>query len=141
MTEQPAPATAEIVPPVAASGEDRVLPGVVYVLYLVGLANGLTILLGLILAYLMRGTAGPMAHSHYSYLIRTVWMSIGWFLIGALLAAFGLPLSFILVGIPALMLGVFIMGAVGVWFAVRCIVGLVYLSKGEAHPRPATWLL
>jgi uncharacterized membrane protein len=23
-----------------------------------------------------------------------------------------------------------------IWYAVRCIVGLVYLSRGEAHPRP-----
>jgi uncharacterized membrane protein len=28
------------------------------------------------------------------------------------------------------------MGAIGVFFVVRCIMGLVYLLKGEAYPRP-----
>jgi len=141
MTDQAAPTTAETVPPAGAAGEDRVLPGAIYVLYLVGLANGLTILLGLILAYLVKDTAGPKNQSHYEFLIRTVWMSIGWFLIGILLCVFGGVLSVILIGIPALMLGIFILGAVGVWFAVRCVMGLVYLARDEAHPRPKTWLV
>jgi uncharacterized membrane protein len=141
MTDQAAPTTAETLPPAAAAGEDRVLPGAIYVLYLVGLANGLTILLGLILAYLVKDTAGPKNQSHYDFLIRTVWMSIGWFLIGILLCVFGGVLSVILIGIPALMLGIFILGAVGVWFAVRCVMGLVYLARDEAHPRPKTWLV
>jgi uncharacterized membrane protein len=141
MTDQAAPTTAENLPPAAAAGEDRVLPGAIYVLYLVGLANGLTILLGLILAYLVKDTAGPKNQSHYDFLIRTVWMSIGWFLIGILLCVFGGVLSVILIGIPALMLGIFILGAVGVWFAVRCVMGLVYLARDEAHPRPKTWLV
>jgi uncharacterized membrane protein len=141
MTDQPAPTAADVAPPAAAAGEDRILPGLVYVLYLVGLANGVTILLGLILAYLMKGSAGPKAATHYDFIIRTFWMSIGWFAIGALLALFGGILSIILIGIPALMLGIFIMGAVGIWFAVRCVLGLVYLGKEEAYPRPNTWLV
>ena len=39
------------------------------------------------------------------------------------------------------MLFLFLWGVVGVWFAVRCIVGLVYLSQGEAYPRPNSWLI
>lgn len=141
MTDQAATTPADMVSPAADAGEDRTLPGVVYVLYLVGLVNGLTIVLGLILAYLMKGTAGPKAESHYDYLIRTVWMSIGLFLVGGLLFVMGLPLSIILIGIPALVAGAVIMGATGVWFAIRCIVGLVYLGRDEAHPRPKTWLI
>ena len=38
-------------------------------------------------------------------------------------------------------LGAFIMGAVWLWFAIRCAVGLIYLSQGEAYPRPQTWLI
>jgi len=54
------------------------------------------------------------------------------------LPAFALKL---LIGIPAVMLGVFIMGAVGVWFAVRCVLGVIYLARGEAYPRPMNWLI
>jgi uncharacterized membrane protein len=29
-----------------------------------------------------------------------------------------------------------IMGGAGIWYGVRCVVGLVFLSRGEAYPRP-----
>ncbi|MDP1616289.1 hypothetical protein [Phenylobacterium sp.] len=125
----------------AAPSEDRTMPAVVYGLYLLGLANGITILIGLIIAYANRGGAGPMMASHYTFLIRTFWLSIGWFVIGGVMVLFGIPLSIVLIGIPAVMLGVFIMGAVGVWFAVRCVLGVIYLARGEAYPRPNNWLI
>ena len=125
----------------ATPSEDRTMPAVVYGLYLLGLANGLTILIGLIIAYANRGGAGPVMASHYTFQIRTFWLSIGWFVIGGVMVLFGIPLSIVLIGIPAVMLGVFIMGAVGVWFAVRCVLGVIYLARGEAYPRPHNWLI
>ncbi|KQZ06292.1 hypothetical protein ASD21_01275 [Caulobacter sp. Root1455] len=121
--------------------EDKILPIVVYALYLLGFTNGLTFLVGLIVAYVNRETAGPINASHYTFAIRTFWMSIGWFLIGAAMFFFGLILAVLLIGIPMLMVGGAIMGAIGVFFAARCIMGLVYLLKGEAYPRPTTWLI
>ena len=79
--------------------------------------------------------------SHYTFLIRTFWLSIGWFVIGGLLLLFGIPLSFVLIGIPAVLLGAFIMGVVWIWFAVRCVLGVIYLARGEAYPRPLNWLI
>ena len=117
------------------------MPAVVYGLYLLGLANGLTILIGLIIAYANRSGAGPIMASHYTFQIRTFWLAIGWFVIGGVMVLFGIPLSIVLIGIPAVMLGVFIMGAVGVWFAVRCVLGVIYLARGEAYPRPNNWLI
>ncbi|MEH6677346.1 DUF4870 family protein [Phenylobacterium sp.] len=127
--------------PAAAPSEDRTMPAVVYGLYLLGLANGLTILIGLIIAYANRSGAGPIMASHYTFQIRTFWLAIGWFVIGGVMVLFGIPLSIVLIGIPAVMLGVFIMGAVGVWFAVRCVLGVIYLARGEAYPRPNNWLI
>ena len=127
--------------PAAAPSEDRTMPAVVYGLYLLGLANGLTILIGLIIAYANRAGASPMMASHYTFQIRTFWLAIGWFVIGGVMVLFGIPLSIVLIGIPAVMLGVFIMGAVGVWFAVRCVLGVIYLARGEAYPRPNNWLI
>ncbi|MBA4793471.1 hypothetical protein [Phenylobacterium sp.] len=124
-----------------ATSEDRTLPAVVYGLYLLGLANGLTILIGLVLSYASRGSAGPVMATHHTFLIRTFWLSIGWFIIGGLLLLFGIPLSLVLVGIPAVLLGVFIMGAVGIWFVIRCVMGVIYLARGEPYPRPYNWLI
>ncbi|WP_165190586.1 DUF4870 family protein [Caulobacter soli] len=121
--------------------EDKVLPIVVYALYLLGFTNGLTFLVGLIVAYLNRETAGPINASHYTFAIRTFWLSIWWFIIGLALFLVGLALAVLLIGIPLLIAGGTIMGAIGVFFVVRCIMGLVYLLKGEAYPRPRTWLI
>lgn len=122
------------------SDEDKVLPIVVYALYLLGFSNGLTFLVGLIVAYVNRDAAGPINASHYTFAIRTFWLSIGWFLIGGALFLIGLVLAVLLIGIPVMIVGGAIMGAVGVWFAVRTILGLIHLLRGEAYPRPQAWL-
>ena len=120
---------------------DKTLPMVAYVLYLLTFASGFTVFIGLIIAYANRATAGPKMESHYTFMIRTFWLSIWWFIIGGLLCLFGGVFSLILVGIPFLMLGIFICSVVGIWFAVRCIIGLLHLSRGEAYPRPMNWLI
>lgn len=121
--------------------EDKVLPAVVYGLYLLGFTNGLTFIVGLIVAYVNRDTAGPINESHYTFAIRTFWLSIALFLIGALLLAFGIPLSLLLIGIPMMIAGGAIIGAVSLWFVVRCVMGITYLVRGEAYPRPLSWLI
>ncbi|HKR88397.1 MAG TPA: hypothetical protein VJS38_09485 [Phenylobacterium sp.] len=119
--------------------EDRTMPAVVYALYLLGLVNGLTVLLGLILAYANRGGAGARMRSHYTFLIRTCWLWLAWMIIGALLLAVGIPLSFVLVGIPMAALGWAIVGLDHVWFAARVILGVIYLARDEPYPRPYSW--
>ncbi len=121
--------------------EDKVLPIVVYALYLLGFTNGLTFLAGLIVAYVSRETAGPINASHYTFAIRTFWMSIWWFLAGLALFLVGLALAVVLIGIPMLIAGGTIMSLFSVFLVVRTIMGLVYLLKGEAYPRPTTWLV
>ena len=130
----------EAVTPVAQP-EDRTMPAVVYGLYLLGLANLITVFIGLIIAYANRGSAGPDMASHYTFLIRNIWQSIWWFVIVGVMVLFGIPLSLVLVGIPIVVLGAFIMGAVWLWFAIRCVVGVIYLARGESYPRPMNWLI
>ncbi len=125
----------------AKPDEDRTMPAVVYGHYMLALVSLVTVFIGLIIAYANRSSAGPVLASHYTFQIRTFWLSIGWFLIGSLLLVFGIPLSFVLIGIPAVILGVFIMGVIWIWFAVRCVVGVIYLARGEAYPRPLNWLI
>jgi len=123
------------------AAEDRTMPGVVYGLYLLGIANGLTVLLGLILAYAQRGGAGPRMRSHYTFLIRTCWLWLAWIVIGILLITVGLPLSLVLLGLPLLAIGWAIVGLVHIWFALRAILGVIYLARDEAYPRPYSWFL
>jgi len=121
--------------------EDRTMPAVVYGLYLLGLASGFTILIGVIVAYARRGDAGPRMETHYTFQIRSFWLSIGWFLIGAAMIFWGAIFSVVLVGLPFFALGWLIVGLVGAWFTLRAIVGVIYLARDEAYPRPRAWLL
>ena len=128
-------------PALAAPAEDRVLPAIIYGLYLLGPVNGLTAVIGLVLAHMNRAGAPPRAQSHYIFLIRTFWLTIGWAILGGLLVLFGLPLSFVLVGIPFLVVGWIILSLVGVWFILRTVVGVIYLARDEAYPRPFALIL
>ncbi|HEY4031442.1 MAG TPA: hypothetical protein VGM25_13920 [Caulobacteraceae bacterium] len=120
--------------------DDRTLPLVVYALYLLGLVNGLTVLIGLVIAYANRERAGPAMESHYTFQIRTFWIAIAWWIIAGILFLWGIPLSLILVGVPLLVAGGLILAMTHIWFALRCILGLIYVSRGDAYPRPRTWL-
>lgn len=124
-----------------ATVEDRTLPTIVYGLYLLGLVNGLTILIGLVIAYASRSSAGPRMASHYTFLIYTFWIGlIASILVGAVLL-FGIVLSFVLIGIPFVVLAGLAGCAIGVWFVIRCVVGLIHLSRGDAYPRPTNLVI
>lgn len=121
--------------------EDKVLPAVVYGLYLLGFTNGLTFIVGLIVAYVSRDRAGPVNESHFTFAIRSFWLSIAGFLLGLALVLVGIPLSLLLIGIPMMIVGGLILGAISLWFIARCIAGIYYLSRSEPYPRPLSWLI
>lgn len=121
--------------------EDKVLPAVVYGLYLLGFTNGLTFFIGLIVAYVSRDSAGPVNASHFTFAIRSFWLSIAIFVLGLAIFLVGLPLSLVLIGIPMLVFGGLVMGGISLWFIARCIAGIYYLSRSEPYPRPLSWLI
>ncbi|MDO8297095.1 MAG: hypothetical protein Q7T19_11740 [Caulobacter sp.] len=121
--------------------EDRVLPAAVYALYLLSLPSAwVAVLIGLVLAYANRDTAGPRMASHYQFLIQTFWKSIWWAAIGLVLVIVGGIFSVLLIGIPVLIAGGLILAGVHIWFYVRVAVGLIYLVQDEPYPRPDAWL-
>ncbi len=127
---------------VAVASEDKTLPIVTYALFLLSfVTGGVTGIVGLILAYANRPTASPAVASHYTFLIRTFWIGLAAIIAGVSLVIWGAIFSFILIGIPFLIVGKLMLALLGVWFAVRCVVGLVKLSRDEAYPRPQAWLI
>ena len=114
------------VPP--ALQDDKTMPLVVYVLYLVALLSvGATAVVGVILAYVSKSAAPEWMASHYVFQIRTFGLSLLFSLIGAVLLPIGI--------------GFVILPAVGIWVAVRCILGLSWLLKGQAYPTPRNWMI
>lgn len=131
---------------VAKPTEDKVLPGVVYALYIAGpIFVLITVFIGLIVAYANRGLAGPRMQTHYEFLIQTFWKTIWWFIASFVLGVIGFVFTATLIllplGVPMMIIGGGIATLVGVWYYVRLIVGVVYLAQDEAYPRPDAWLL
>lgn len=120
--------------------EDRTMPAICYALYLLAFATGITAVIGVIIAYVQRSTAGPAMYSHYTFLIRTFWLGlllcIACAVVGGIVMGIGAILTVVLIGFPIMALGGLIFGVAAVWFGLRCILGLIYLSRGEAYPRP-----
>jgi uncharacterized membrane protein len=97
----------------------------VYLLYLASLVLGVTLLIGVVLAYLNRGEAADWVKTHYTFQIRTFW-------IGLLFGAIGVVTAPIVIGFIVLV-------AAAVWLIIRCIKGLKVVSRGEPYPNPETW--
>jgi uncharacterized membrane protein len=114
------------VPP--ALQDEKTLPIVVYALTLAGLiTGGVTSVIAVILAYVSRKGAPDWLQSHYTFAIRTFWLSLLFGIIGGALTVIGI--------------GIFLLAALGVWIAVRSIIGLSFLLKGQAYPTPKNWML
>ena len=114
------------VPP--ALQDDKTMPLVVYALYLLGLLSvGATAVVGVILAYVSKAAAPEWMQSHYVFQIRTFWLWLLFTVIGGVLSVVGI--------------GFVILAAVWVWTAVRCILGLSWLLKGQAYPTPRNWMI
>jgi len=105
---------------VSSAEADRTFTLASYVLHLVGAALGITSIIGLVLNYLKRGTSGEMLDSHHSFMIRTFWWTMLWYVIGVITV-------FLLVGFAILFVA-------WVWYIYRHVRGLIALSNGEPMP-------
>lgn len=138
--------TTDTLPAADKPHEDRVLPGIVYGLYVFGaMSMLLTLIIGLFVAYANKSTAGPRMATHYEFLIQTFWKSIWWILIAIAAIVVGLVMTvtviLAIVGIPLMVVGGVILSVIAIWFYVRCAVGVVYLVQDDPYPRPDTWLI
>ena len=123
----PPPPQAPPSPPQARPGPSDTSAKIIYVLYLLSLAVGVTHLIGVVMAYMNVGDAPEPLRTHYRFQIRTFWMSLLYGLVGGLL-------------ILAAGLGVLVWLFMGVWLVVRCVKGLKYLDRGEPYANATTWL-
>ncbi len=99
---------------------------IVYILYLVGLAVGITTLVGVVIAYVNRADAPEWVQTHYQFQIRTFW-------IGMLYGVISVLTMLIIVG---WLLALFTV----VWLIVRCAKGMKQIANGAAYPNATTWL-
>ncbi|WP_025732502.1 DUF4870 family protein [Carnimonas nigrificans] len=112
--------------PAVQSEGSIIVPLLVYILYLVSLCNGVTAIIGVVIAYVYKGDAQPWQQQHYRFLIRTFWLSI-------LYAVIGYMFSLMLVGFLVLAL-------IPLWMIIRCIRGLKNLTEKRGPNNLTTWL-
>ncbi len=105
---------------------------IVYVLYLLSIPSfALFALLGVIVALAGRDGAGPLARSHLDDQVR-IWFVAFWWTIGiALIWLIGAILSFVLIGIPILLIAGLLSLILFLWFTVKSFFGLLALLDGR----------
>ncbi len=101
---------------------------VVYILYLAGLAIGLTALVGVVVAYVNKPKVSDWVQSHYIFQIQTFWKGLLFVIAGFLT-------------MPLMGLGMVVLIVAAIWIVVRCVKGMSYISAKQAHPDPTTWML
>ena len=97
----------------------------VYILYLVGFITGITVLVGVVIAYLQRDKTDRVSQSHFQFQITTFWIGLLYFLVGFIT---------IHIGIGAIILLWWV-----VWTVIRCVKGLLALNMGEPIRNPNSW--
>jgi len=98
----------------------------VYVLYLVAFFNGLTAIIGAIIAYIQSDRADEIARTHFRFQVKT-------FLIGLLYLFIAAITLHIVIGGLVLLWWV-------VWTLIRNVKGLLALNAGEPIRDPDSWL-
>jgi uncharacterized membrane protein len=90
---------------------------IIYILYLVAIAVGVTGIVGVVMAYVNKDTAPEWLKTHYHYQIRTFWIWLLYSVVSGLLCL-------ILIGFVLLLV-------VLVWLIVRCVKGMKALDQRQ----------
>ena len=98
---------------------------IVYVLYLIGLLTGITMIIGVVMAYIYKDESPDWLRTHYESQIRIFWIGILYCIVAGLLL-------FVLIGFLLYLL-------IAVWWIVRCVKGLKYLDQRQPSPDSQRW--
>jgi len=112
--------------PAAEVAKAERMAKVVYVLYLASFVVGVTLLVGVVIAYVYQRDVPEGLRAHFRLQIRTFWIGLLYLVVGGMLSVVGV--------------GVVLLLFVAVWLIVRCVKGLRYLDRREPYPNESTWL-
>ncbi|QPT40494.1 Predicted membrane protein [Oligella ureolytica] len=130
--------------------EDKNFLLATYVFFALGIfTGGVTTLIGIIMAYIKQSDyRNTIYESHITYLIRTFWLTIFFFISGFVLFFVGSVFSalFIFIGIGFITFPLSVMFSyllyiwAFVWFIVRVVIGFISFYDNRPIARPYTWL-
>ena len=114
-------AEAEYTHEAAQDTEQGRTANLIYILHLLSLLFGITSLIGVIMAYVNKGSAPDWVQSHYRFQIRTFWIALLAGVIGALTTPF-------IIGIPILLF-------LFLWWILLCVKGMRYIRRPDRRIR------
>jgi len=104
----------------AVHADQKALVLVCYVLFVLGIVNGFTALVGVIVAHVKRsGAAGTVWQSHYDNMVLVFWAGLAVFIAGWLL--------------QWVLIGFIVLGVLAVWYLYRTIRGLILAGDGRPY--------
>ena len=114
------------------SEEGRPAAAVVWLLYILSIPSaGVLAIVGLIVAYVSRGSAHGWVRSHFDQQIRIFWQSFWWHVIPWVVVGL---LSLVLIGLLLLWVPFLISFVLLIWFTVKSVLGLVALLNSRPVP-------
>jgi uncharacterized membrane protein len=133
--------TQQIPPTEGSFGEVRVMAIVCYALFILALANGITGIVGVVLAYIKRADArGTIWESHFTNLIRVFWSGVAVFallLVAIIFGAFGVANSVQTNAFPGVLFLIPVLWILGVayvvWYLYRTVKGIVQALDNKAY--------
>ncbi|WP_298742882.1 hypothetical protein [uncultured Brevundimonas sp.] len=113
--------------------EGKVAALVTWALYILSIPSvALLVPLGLVVAYVARGSASGVALQHIEAQIRLFWSTFAWTIVFSILWLISLLLSAVLIGIPFLFVFWGALFLLMVWFTVKSLFGLINLLGDRA---------
>jgi uncharacterized membrane protein len=108
---------------------ERVLAAIGYVLFLIGPAGFVTMLIAAVIAWFRHDKAPEWLASHYAFQLRTLVYAVVLLLIAlaCALTVILLPIAFVIWLLWSL------------WVIIRAVVGLIRLVDGRPNPDPTTF--
>lgn len=142
--------------PAGNTGVTMQRPFIIALLYLLNLVLGISAIVGVILAYVWRNEPETQEweKTHYTYLIRTFWISFAvgvafvmlWFgaVFGSILQAEMTqqggpnepPPAMLFVGVLG---GMLLLLLNVIWFSIRSVLSLAKAGSAKPMPKPKTW--
>ncbi len=112
-------------PPISTNPSESGNANLIYILYLVAFAVGITSVVGVVMAYMAKAEAPDWLKSHYDNQINIFWK-------GLLYGVISCVLMVVLIGFVLIVITL-------VWYIVRIVKGMQALSKREAIENPGDW--
>ncbi len=113
--------------------EGRAAAGVVWLLYLLtGPSGGLTAVIGVIVAYAVRGTTSGWVLGHLNDQIKLFWSTLVWMILLGLFWLVSLIFTAIIIGLPFLIAATIAIVVLFIWAMVKSVLGLIGVVQGRA---------